>query len=175
MAPNPKFSLSWFTIFYLVTSTALRWTRMSNRYALRTYASDYTRYPIYHSPGRRCSGLPMELSTPFNPIPDMQYTIHQDACVLAFLWKLVRPSVGTTATSKCIFRVVRLSAVLWLPKLQLLPCARCYSIIKCRSASKFRYAYSGTPCILLKLVFTLFHEICTIYCFFVLKFALVLD
>eukprot|EP01052_Picozoa_sp_SAG31_P081956 SAG31_NODE_41928_length_273_cov_96.109195_1_plen_36_part_01 len=26
-------------------------------------------------------------------IPDMQYTIHQDAGVLAFLWTLVRPSI----------------------------------------------------------------------------------
>eukprot|EP01052_Picozoa_sp_SAG31_P002078 SAG31_NODE_70_length_28117_cov_100.521843_11_plen_48_part_00 len=46
----------------------MRWTRMSNRYALRTHANDYTRYAIYHSPGRRCFGLPMNISsTPFNP------------------------------------------------------------------------------------------------------------
>ena len=66
--PSPLASIDYARlVFYLVTSTALRWTGMSNHYALRTYASDYTRYPIYHSPGRRCSGLPMEVSTPFNP------------------------------------------------------------------------------------------------------------
>ena len=44
----------------------MRWTDMSNRYALRTYATDYTRYAIYHSPGRRRFGLPMKVSTPLS-------------------------------------------------------------------------------------------------------------
>ena len=122
------------------------WPSYGTQYALQSY----TRYAIYHSPGRRRFGLPMKVSTPLS-----WYHSYFEVYLRSGTIEYSTVTTKITATS--------LRTLLFNYKMSF-----CVQIqLRVLRYSMYTIKIGG--------YFTVFHEICNIYCCFVLKFALVLD